>query len=204
MLLLAPTDQVRESFSAAPDFRTLAFTLGISMGAAVLFGLFPAWQASKADLATTLKEQAGSVAGGHGATTRKILVTAQVTLSLVLLVGSGLFVRSLQNLRNVNPGFRATNLVRFTIDPRLTGYDDERTRAFYQQVRQRLESLPGAQAAALATVGVMDNNSWDATITVEGYQAGDGENMNPSFNSVSPGYFKTLGIAIREDRKSVV
>lgn len=200
MLLLAPTDQVRESFSAAPDFRTLAFTLGISMGAAVLFGLFPAWQASKADLATTLKEQAGSVAGGHGATTRKILVTAQVTLSLVLLVGSGLFVRSLQNLRNVNPGFRATNLVRFTIDPRLTGYDDERTRAFYQQVRQRLESLPGAQAAALATVGVMDNNSWDATITVEGYQAGDGENMNPSFNSVSPGYFKTLGIAIREGR----
>jgi hypothetical protein len=59
-------------------------------------------------------------------------------------------------------------------------------------VRQRLESLPGAEAAALAIIGVMDNSSWDSTITVEGYQAGDGENMNPNFNSVSPGYFNRL------------
>lgn len=201
LLVFAPTESIRESFSTAPDLRTLAFTLGVSLAAAVLFGLFPAWQASKVNLATAMKEQAGSVAGGHGATTRKILVTAQVTLSLVLLVGGGLFVQSLRNLRNVNPGFRATNLVRFNIDPQLTGYGHERTRAFYGQLRQRLESLPGAESAALAAIGVMDNDSWDSTITVEGYQAGDGENMNPNFNSVSPGYFKTLGIAMKEGRE---
>ncbi len=201
ILLLAPGDEARAAFSAVPDGRALLFTLGVALAAAVLFGLFPALQASRADLAATMKDQGSAIAGGHGSRTRKVLVAAQVTLSLILLVGGALFVQSLRNLRLVDPGFRATNLIRMTVDPQLSGYDDERTRAFYQQVRQRLGALPGVTSAALARVGVVSNNDWDSTITVEGYQAGDGENMNPNFNSVSPGYLKTMGMVLKAGRE---
>ena len=131
LLPLAPTEQVRSALSADPDPRALAFAMGVSLLAAVLFGLLPALQISKTALASAMKEQAGSIAGGHGFRTRQVLVAAQVMLSLVLVAGSGLFVRSLQNLRKVDPGFRLTNLIRFTIDPLLAGYSKERTREFY-------------------------------------------------------------------------
>ena len=201
MLLLAPTEQVRMSLSAAPDLRALAFALGVSLLAAVLFGLLPALHISSTALASTMKEQAGSIAGGHGFRTRQVLVAAQVMLSLVLVAGSALFVRSLQNLRKVDPGFRLTNLLQLTIDPMLTGYSKERAREFYRQVQQRLESLPGVEGAALARVGVLAGDSWDSTITVEGYDAKENENMNPHFNAVSPRYFKTLGITMKAGRE---
>jgi predicted permease len=199
--LLAPTQQIADSLTATPDLRTLAFALGASILAAILFGLLPAVQLSKTSLASVMKEQAGSIAGGHGARTRKILVAAQVMLSLVLLVGSGLFIQSLRNLRNQDPGFRSTNLIRFTINPRQAGYSTERTRDFYRQLQQRLEALPGVESAALARIGLLEGNNWDSSVTVEGYRAQDGENMNPNFNAISPHYFKTLGIAVKAGRE---
>lgn len=201
LMPMAPTEQIRESLSAAPDLRTLAFTAVISVAAAFVFGLLPAWQSSRADLASAMKDQAGAIAGGHGSRTRQVLVAAQVTLCVVLLIGTGLFTRSLRNLRKLDPGFRASNLICFTISPPLSGYAPERSREFFRQLQQRLASLPGAESAALARVGVMTGDNWDSTITVEGYMPKDAENMNPSFNAISPRYFKTLGIPVKLGRE---
>ncbi len=201
LLPMAPTEQIRSALSAVPDPRALAFATVVSLLAAVLFGLLPALQISKTPLASAMKEQAGSIAGGHGFRTRQVLVAAQVMLSLVLVAGSGLFVQSLRNLRKVDPGFRLTNLICFAIDPLLAGYGKERARDFYGQLQQRLESLPGVEGAALARVGVLAGDSWDSTITVEGYDAKENEDMNPHFNAVSPRYFKTLGMTMKAGRE---
>jgi predicted permease len=200
LLVLAPSEQARLALSASPDLRILAFTLVASAMAALVFGLLPAREATKTDLVSTIKEQAGSIAGGHGGRVRKALVVVQVTLALLLLLGSGLFVQSLRNLQRVDPGFRPTNLVRFKLDPMLSGYDVERTKQFYESLRERLESMPGVDSAGLAVVAIMEGDEWDSTVTVEGYRAADGEDMNPHFNSISAGYLETLGLRVRAGR----
>src|SRR5437867_6290342 len=109
--------------SSAPDLRILLFNLAVTVLTGVIFGLVPALQTTKPNIAGTLKDQAGAVVGGGGHhRLRKGLVVAQVTLSLLLLVGAGLFVRSLANLRDLGPGFPADRLVAFQVDPSLSGY----------------------------------------------------------------------------------
>ncbi len=201
ILLLAPDEQSREAISGGIDGRILLFTLAVSALAALLFGLIPALQVSRTDLVDTLKEMAGTLAGGHGGGIRKTLVVVQVCLSFLLLAGSGLFIQSLKNLRNVDPGFQPTNLVRFKLDPTLSGYDVENTSAFYRRLQERLDAVPGVKSASLAVVPIMEGDEWDSTVNVEGYQAKDGEDMNPHFNSVAPDYFKTLGIQILAGRE---
>jgi predicted permease len=193
--LLAPDEQIRLAISPNVDTRVLLFSLAAAAVAAVLFGLLPALQTSRPDLVGALKEQAGSIAGGRGRL-RRTLVVVQVALSLLLLTGSGLFLRSLRNLRTLDPGFNATNLVRFKIDPMLSGRDVEGAKAFYRELQDRLESLPGVESVGLAVVAIMEGDEWDSTVVVEGYHSKDGEDMNPHFNSVSPGYFGTMKIPI--------
>ncbi len=200
LLLLAPTEQVRLSLSAAPDTRVLLFTLALSAFAAVVFGLLPALQSARADLISTMKQASGTSAAGHAAGMRKTLVVVQVVVALLLLLGSALFVQSLKNLNTVDPGFHATNLVRFKIDPMLGGYDVEGTKQFYQRLLERLRTLPAVESAGLAVVAIMEGNEWDSTVSVEGYRTSEGEDMNPHFNSVSARYFETLGLAIRAGR----
>jgi predicted permease len=193
--LLAPDEQVRLAISPAIDSRVLGFSLAAGALAAILFGLLPALQVSRPDLVAALKEQAGSIAGGR-ARLRRTLVVVQVALSLVLLMGSGLFLRSLRHLRTVDPGFEPTNLVRFKVDPMLSGHDVPAAKAFYEELQQRLQSIPGVESVGLAVVPIMEGDEWDSTVRVEGYQSQDGENMNPHFNAVSPDYFATLGMPL--------
>jgi predicted permease len=120
-LLLPPETVV--SVTAAPDARVLLFTLALAAVTAVMFGLVPAWQATRPTLAPTLKDQSGTVVGGGQVRMRKALVIAQVALSLLLLIGAGLFVRSLRNLLAQDPGFQTTHLVRFNLDPSLSAYE---------------------------------------------------------------------------------
>jgi predicted permease len=200
LLLLAPTEQARLALSPAPDGRIVLFTLGLSALAAVIFGLLPALQSARTDLVSTMKQASGTTAAGHGARVRKTLVVVQVTVALVLLLGSALFVQSLRNLNRVDPGFRATNLLRFKINPMLGGYDVEGSKQFYQRLLERIQSLPGIDSTGLAAVPIMEGDEWDSTVGVEGYPVAEGEDMNPHFNSVSPRYFETLGLAIRTGR----
>jgi hypothetical protein len=114
----------------------------------------------------------------------------QVALSFLLLVGAGLFVRSLQNLKSTDSGVALDNLVTFQLAPTLSGYDDEHATIFYRNLRDRLRTTPGVQSAALATVPILAGDEWDSSMAVEGHQARNGEDMQAFMNAVSPGYFK--------------
>jgi predicted permease len=184
------------AISAVPDFRILAFTLGVMLVTAIIFGLVPAIHSSRADVAPTLKDQAGAVVGGGNVWMRKVLVGAQVTLSLLLLIGAGLFLRTLTNLRNLGPGFSSEHLIGFNVDPSLNSYGDERTKTFYQQLREQLEATPGVVSVGLASMRILEGGEWDSSMTVEGYAPKPGQGAEPYMNSISPNYFATLGIPI--------
>ncbi len=183
-----------------PDLRVLCFSLIVSLATAVIFGLLPALQATKPDLAPTLKDQANAVAGGGQARWRKMLVSAQVALSLLLLIGAGLFVGTLKNLKSLNPGFDVNNLISFSLDPTLSGYDTGRAKLFYKQLGQNLAALPGVKATALCVVAPLSFDEWDSTVTVEGYASKPGEDMNPWVNYISPAFFATLKIPLYTGR----
>jgi len=184
------------TLSATPDGRVLEFTLAISLLTGILFGLIPALQATRPELAGTLKDQAGAVVGGTSVGLRKTLVVAQVALSLLLLIGSGLFLQSLRNLRDLNPGFQTESLAAFAVNPLLNGYKPERMFQFYRQLMERVSGLPGVTHASLAVVAVLDDNEWDSSVSVEGYTAKQGEDVDPHMQYPSAGFFDTLGIPI--------
>ena len=202
---LLPSDASSLKLSPVPDLRILLFTTLVAGLTALVFGLVPALQAARPDLAPTLKDQAGAVAGSAGhARLRKALVAVQVALSLLLLVGAGLFVRSLGNLRQLGPGFETERLLAFNVDPSLNGYRADKSRAFYQQLSLDLHALPGVSSAGLASMTILEDNEWDSSVTVEGHVAAPGEDVSPFMNSISPGYFKTLGVPIVAGRDFTV
>jgi predicted permease len=192
-----PPDTASLKLSPAPDWRILGFTAALSLLTAVLFGLVPALQSTRLGLAATLKDEAGSLAGGmKQARFRRTLVALQVAVSLVPLVGAGLFVRSLRNLRELGPGFPAERLLAFNLDPSLNGYSVDKSKAFYRQVTEELASLPGVKAVGLAAIGIMQGNEWDSGVTVEGHVAAPREDMQAYMNSIGPGYFSALGVPV--------
>ncbi len=195
-----PTGTTPLTISSIPDARILIFALGVSLATGVIFGLAPALQATRPELAGTLKDQAGAVVGGGSVTMRKMLVIAQVTLSLILLIAAGLFIRSLSNLKDLDPGFRTGNLMSFNVDPPLNGYTKERSLQFYRQLYEAMNSTPGVKSASLAIMPVLQDNEWDSTVSVEGYSAKAGEWIDPHMQFVSPGYFKTMEVPVMVGR----
>jgi len=198
MKIYLPSDSGGMNISSAPDLRILLFNLAVTVLTGIIFGLVPALQTTKPNVAGTLKDQAGAVVGGGGNhRLRKGLVVVQVTLSLLLLVGAGLFVRSLANLRNLGPGFSPERLVAFQIDPSLNGYTPERLRIFYPQLSDALSSIPGARSVGLASMRILEDNEWDSGMSVEGFTpAKPDEHAEPYMNAIGPNYFATLGVPI--------
>ena len=195
-----PVDAGGAKLSTTPDLRILAFTFCVMLVTALLFGLVPALRLSRPDVGPTLKDQAGSVLSGGNVALRKVLVAAQVTLSLLLLIGAGLFLRTLTNLRNLGPGFSPERLIGFNIDPSLNGYSSPRAKIFYQRLVDDLASVPGVKSVGLASMRILEDNEWDSSMTVEGYTAKPGQTPEPFMNSVSPNYFRTLGVPILAGR----
>jgi predicted permease len=197
MKIYLPSDSGGMNISSAPDLRILLFNLAVTVLTGIIFGLVPALQTTKPNIAGTLKDQAGAVVGGGHNRLRKALVIAQVTLSLLLLVGAGLFVRSLANLRNLGPGFTPERLVGFQIDPSLSGYTSERMKVFYPQLSESLSSIPGVQSVGLASVRILEDNEWDSSMSAEGFTpAKPDEHAEPFMNAIGPNYFATLGVPI--------
>jgi predicted permease len=176
----------------------LAFTLAACVGTGLLFGLAPTL-ATPADLATALKLEARSVAGGGGVLFRRGLVVGQMFLSLLLLVAAGLFLASLLNLRRVDPGLRPRNVIAFSVNPSLNGYGKERSRQYYRELMEKVRATPGVESAAAAAIRVLDDDWWSSAVTVEGRAAAPGD-PSPNFNLVSSGYFTTLGIPLLAGR----
>jgi len=196
LLGFMPTSETPHVLSSALDGRILVFNFALALVTAMLFGLIPALRSTRPSLAPTLKETVGAVVGSGGVRMRKGLVIAQVTVSVLLLIGAGLFIRSLQNLHLLDLGLRPESLVAFNVSPAISGYSAPRSRQFYQQLVTRLQAQPGVAGVGFANIGVLEGNQWDSTITIEGYDAKPGENMSPYCNAVSPGYFKTLGTTV--------
>jgi predicted permease len=188
------------TISAVPDIRILLFTIAVMFFTVLIFGLAPAIHSSRADLAPTLKDRAGAVVGGGNVALRKGLVAAQVTLSLLLLVGAGLFLRTLNNLRGLGPGFSPERLVGFNLDPSLNGYKVERAKIFYRRLTEELAATPGVRSVGLASMRILEDSEWDSSMTAEGYQASAGQSPEPYMNSISPNYFTTLGVPVLQGR----
>ena len=197
---VAPQMDPPLNFITNPNLRVLWFNLAISAVTALIFGLAPALRATRPNLAPTLKDQAGAVAGGGQARGRKLLVAAQVGLSLLLLIGAGLFARSVSNLRDLNPGFEVGHLLSFSLDPTLSGYKADRAKLFYRQLTQQLAALPGVSSAGLCVVPPLSFDNWSSDFSVEGHAARPGEDAGSSVNHVSPGFFATLKIPMRAGR----
>jgi predicted permease len=201
LLALVPSQGQPLLISANPDMRILGFALGLTVVTALVFGLLPAFRASRPDPWTTLKDTIGSIAGTRGSLfLRKSLVIAQVALSFLLLFGAGLFVRSLHNLKTTDTGVALDNLIAFQIAPSLSGYDNQRALQFYESLLERLRSAPGIKSAGSAAVPILSGDEWDSSMSVEGHRPGDGEDMQAFMNALSPGYFATMQIPILEGR----
>ena len=200
LLHFLPNDGAPLMLQADPDSRVLAFNAALALLTGVLFGLAPALQAMRVDLWNTLKDVVGNVSGS-GVRLRKALVTAQVAFSFLLLVGSGLFVRTLANLKQQSPGFQdIDNVVSFQLDPALNGYSIPRLQDFYQRLVANIRATPGVKSAGYAMVPVLAGNEWDSTMGVEGHEAKDGEDMQAFMNGVSSDYWKTMGVRLLEGR----
>ncbi|HXA07385.1 MAG TPA: ABC transporter permease [Bryobacteraceae bacterium] len=182
------------------DFRVLAFAVIVSLAAGILFGLAPALQLTRSAVAPALKAQA-SLSGLRGSLTlRKVLTIAQVALSLLLLEGAGLFVRTLRNLKAVDIGYDRENVLLLELVPLLNGYSNDQSTRFFEQVIERVNQLPGVRSASIGSMGLLGPGLARHDIHVEGYNAPLGEERVVWINSVSPKYFETLRIPLLQGR----
>jgi predicted permease len=186
-------------FSTGVDGRILAFNFAVAIGVSLLFALAPALQLWKPDLVSQMKEQSAASTGGR-LTFRRATVALQIGLSLLLLVCSGLFVRTLHNLRNVNVGFPTDHLITFGLEPNLAGYSKDIVIPVHKRVLESLAALPG-----VANVGATDdpelaNDGESGNISVQGYTAAEEEDMNAERPYVTPDYFAALKVPLLAGR----
>jgi predicted permease len=202
LLRMLPASGATLMLHAQLDGRILVFSVGVAFATALLFGVTPALQATRLDLVTALKNLAGAVTGASGsARFRKALVMAQVALSFLLLVGAGLFTRTLINLKDTRTGFEnGQNLVSLQVDPAKNGYSVTRTRDFYSDALRGIRALPGVKSVAYAMWPLLNGREWDLSVIVEGHQAEQGEDMQVYYNLVSPGYWHAMGIPLLQGR----
>src|SRR5712691_5613267 len=182
--------------SAAINTRMLWFTLAAAVLTGLLFGLAPAVRASRAAPGLALKEQSSTVAGGIGL--RKALVVVQIGLALVLLIGAGLFARTLASLRGRGPGFSTTNLLMFRIDPSKSGYTQAQSKSMLVKSLASMRNLPEVESAAMGFAQLLGGGSWNQSITI----ASDRRIVTDTVhgNAVSPGYFANLGAPLLSGR----
>ncbi len=185
-----------------PDVKILVFTFLISVGTGLLFGLLPAWRTTRLDVVTTLKNEAGGVLGhASGQLWSKLLVVSQIALTCLLLIGAGLFVRTLQTLKALDTGFTRENLVLFGLDLG-KDYNNSRRAQLYQEILRQLEDLPGVQSATLASVLSLGGSSsyFMPNLMTDGVAAKTTRGLHCSGVGVAPNYLKTMRISLLAGR----
>jgi len=186
-------------FSSHVDLRILLFNFTLAVAASLFFSLAPAVQFWRPNLAPALKQQV--ICGGGPLHLRRIAVGVQVGLSLVLLVGAGLFMRTLHTLKALDVGFATDHLVTFSIDPSLAGYQPTQDLEVDSRVLRALAALPGVRSVAGTTDSELANDNWGNNITVAGYTEKENEDMNVEHPKVSPGYFSSMGMPVLAGRE---
>ena len=193
---LAAANLVDPDLRFHPSLRVAAFSLAATLLTAILFGVLPAFRASRPDLAAALKDGGSSTGGAPRLRLGKAVIAFQVALSLALLVGAGLFLRTLRNLNHADIGFQKQNVVLFDVDPSKLGYQGHRLREFYDSLVARARTVPGVRSAAVSLSTPMGELQMSTTLAPEGYQLKPGERIVVTVNPVSEDFFSTLGIPI--------
>jgi predicted permease len=180
----------------------IAFAAILSLGTGVLFGMYPAVHSTRPDLVAMLKTTLGQPSGARAARRfRSGLVTAQIALSMALLVAAGLFIKSLSNVSRIDLGLNPENVVMFSVSPELNGYEGSRSADLFIELEEELAAIPGVTAVSADRVGVVGGNSWGNSISVEGFAWEPGVDANSRYNQVGPGFFSTLGMALVAGRE---
>jgi predicted permease len=198
LLSFLPGGAFPVELNLSPDFRLLSFTFGLSLLTGLTFGLAPAVSANRPDLVSALKSDTGS--SDHHRLSRwdlrRTLVSIQVALSLLLLAGAALFVRTLTNLHALDPGMNRENLLLVETNIGQLGYQPQRERIFHDRLREDIQRLPGVRAAAMAAITPLSGSRWNNSVQIEGYQWKADEPPHIDMNAVTPRYFEAAGIPI--------
>ena len=182
--------------SVRPDLRVLGFTLAVSVLTAILFGLIPAWRLVRTDMGLAPSIHGAGKSAGRSHTT-KALIALQVAASLVLMVGAGLLVRSLQNLKDFYPGFGTDHVLLFDVNARLLGYTVPQTNALYRRLTDQIDALPGIRRTSFSLDPPLSGGFGETTPTIEGYQPASGSApLIAGVNALGPHYFEALGTPV--------
>jgi len=180
----------------------IAFAAVLAVITGVLFGLFPALHSTRSDLISTIRAGAGQITGGRAAARfRAALVTAQIALSMGLLIMSALFLKSLMNVSRVDLGVQVDQVATFLIVPQRAGYDSARSAVLFNRVEQEIAATPGVTDVTDALVPLVGGSNWGSDAKVRGYPCGPDADCNARYNEVGTGYFRTFGVALKAGRE---
>jgi predicted permease len=198
---LLPAEAV-SSYSFTIDGTVVLAALALTAGTGLFVGLFPALHSTRPDLVSALKGQSGQPGGARAARLfRTSLATLQVCLSMLLLVCSGLFVKSLFNVSHVELGLKLDRVVTFSVAPILNGYTPQRSLALFERLEDELAALPGVTGVTAAMVPLLAGSNWGSSVSVEGFEAGPDTDTDSRFNEIGPAYFGTLGVPLVAGRE---
>jgi predicted permease len=186
-----------------PDAKVLLFTIGVTLLTGIAFGLAPAFRGTRIEVAPTLKENSGSLSSAKQAGGRRFglgssLVVAQVALSMVVLIGAGLLLRTLEKLKSINPGFDTSNVLLFSVDPTLAGYKESNIQNVYDELTRRLAALPGVVSASYSSDALLDGGLWTSSVYIEGYPQKD--TVDVQMLAAGPEFFETMRIPLVKGR----
>lgn len=184
------------ALEVSPDLAMLGFTLAVSTAAGVLAGLAPGLQVTRPALVPALKDDVPGRTGSSRVVLRRLLVVTQVALSLLLVIGSALFVRTLSNLRGLDAGFRREQTLVAMVDPGRNGLKGQRVHDFYERLRVEVSALPGVRSASLSAIVPLAGMRWNGDFSVEGYEFKKEDQRYADMNAVGPRYFETVGIPL--------
>jgi predicted permease len=188
------------SFGISPA--VIIFSALLSVGTGFFFGLFPALHSTRGDLISSIRAGAGQIAGGRAATRfRSALVTAQIALSMGLLIMSALFLKSLVNVSRVDLGVKVSDIATFLIVPQRVGYDSTRSAVLFTRVEQELAAIPGVTGVTSGLVPLLSGDNWGNDAHVQGYPCGPDVDCGSRFNEIGADYFKTLGVQLKAGRE---
>jgi predicted permease len=198
LLLMTQGNSFLVTLDLSPDFRVLSLTISVAILTGILFGLAPAWRCSRQDPASMLQQNARNPGGATGKLSKGLIIT-QVALSLVLLLGAGLFIRSFESLRSVDLGFQKESVLEISLSPRPGGYDKLDMNSYHKQLTERISTVPGVRS-----VGYSDNPlseaGWRDIVSAMSSDPAAGVNVKANGTMVSPGFFQTLGIQLLHGR----
>jgi predicted permease len=184
------------------DNMVLMFTAALTLLTGLLFGLFPALHSTRPDLVSSLKGQAGQPSGARSAARfRTALATAQIAISMTLLIAAGLFLKSLFNVSRVDLGIKVEKVVTFGVSPALNGYTSERSRQLFARLEEELGALPGVNGVTACLVPLLAGSNWGNDVSVEGFPAGPDTDSNSRYNLIGPDYCRVLGVPVLSGRE---